>query len=174
MRILSFILLFLAFQNHVFSQGKVNWMTWEEAVEANKKVPKKIFVDVYTNWCGWCKKMDQSTFTNPVVAKHLNENFYPIKFNAETKEEITLGDKVFRSSSPENPKSTHELAIEILQGKLSYPTVVMLDESFNSLGPIPGYQSPKDLEPMLIFIGKDLYKNQKWGDYMQQFKGEVE
>ena len=62
---------------------KVQWMSFEEAVAKNKLEPKKIFVDVYTDWCGWCKKMDAGTFNNPVVAKYLNEKYYNVKLDAE-------------------------------------------------------------------------------------------
>ena len=73
-------LLFVTLQ---LSSQEVKWMTWEEAAAANDKQPKKIFVDVYTNWCGWCKKMDASTFKETDVVKILNEKFYPVKLNAE-------------------------------------------------------------------------------------------
>ena len=62
------------------AQEKIQWMDFEEAVSACTKQPKKIFVDVYTNWCGWCKKMDQTTFADPEVAKYMNENYYAVKF----------------------------------------------------------------------------------------------
>ena len=41
---------------------EVKWITFQEAIKLNETTPKKIFIDVYTNWCGWCKKMDQTTF----------------------------------------------------------------------------------------------------------------
>ena len=57
--------------------AQVNWLTWEEAQERNKKEPRKIFVDVYTQWCGWCKKMDKETFSNPEIIKYLNKPLKP-------------------------------------------------------------------------------------------------
>lgn len=170
--LIAFLFVFITgFQSK--AQDKINWMTWEEAIAANEKEPRKIFVDVYTNWCGWCKKMDASTFVHPVIVNYMNEHYYAVKFNAETSEEITMGGTTYKSSDPNRARAPHELAIQLLNGKLSYPTVVMLNEQFNSLGPIPGYQSAKSLEPMLKFIAEDLYKSQKWAEYMQTFKGEV-
>ena len=67
---------------------KIHWYTFAEATKLNKKHPKKIFMDVYTSWCGWCKKYDAVTFSHPVIAKYINEHFYAVKFDAE--EEIRL------------------------------------------------------------------------------------
>ena len=86
-------LLFVTLQ---LSSQEVKWMSWEEAAAANDKQPKKIFVDVYTNWCGWCKKMDASTFKEADVVKILNEKFYPVKLNAEQKESIFWRDVEFK------------------------------------------------------------------------------
>ena len=47
----------LTSKKSIHAKGPINWMTWEEAVEANEKRAKKIFIDFYTNWCGWCKKI---------------------------------------------------------------------------------------------------------------------
>ena len=60
-------------------EGNVKWMSFEEAVAKSKIEKRKIFIDVYTDWCGWCKVMDKSTFNDPQVAKILNEKFYPVK-----------------------------------------------------------------------------------------------
>ncbi len=53
----------------------VKWYSFEQAVKLNKQNPKKIFIDVYTDWCGWCKRMDKVTFSNPVIAKYLNKYY---------------------------------------------------------------------------------------------------
>ena len=78
----------MAFRPAPAPPATLKWYTWEEAVELNKTKPKKMFVDVYTDWCGWCKKMDKSTFADPAVAAYLAENFYPVKLNAEQKADI--------------------------------------------------------------------------------------
>ena len=61
--------LVLLFSIPVLSQDKINWMSFEEAIARSKEDPKHIFVDVYTDWCGWCKKMDASTFVDPVIVR---------------------------------------------------------------------------------------------------------
>ena len=142
---------------------KIQWVTFPEAIELSKRKPKKIFVDVYTNWCGWCKRMDQATFQNPEVAKYMNKNFYCIKFNAEGKEDVKFGDRVYS-----NTKKTHLLARELLNNKMSYPTVVFLDERFSKLSPVPGYQAPEPFLNIAKFFGDNEYKTKTWQEYNAQ------
>ena len=75
---------------------EVNWMSFEEAVEASKKTKKKIFIDVYTDWCGWCKVMDKNTFSQNDIAKYLNDNFYSVKLDAEGEGDITFKDHTYK------------------------------------------------------------------------------
>jgi thioredoxin-related protein len=168
---LGFILFTLLIWN-MNAQNKINWLTWEEAILASKKEPKKVFVDVYTDWCGWCKKMDATTFVNPIIVEYMNENFYAIKFNAETRDEIVLGGKTYRTSAPERNRATHELAAELLRDKLTYPSYVFLTSSFNTITPLAGYNTAKDLEPILHFIATNSYKSVKFEDYSTIFSEE--
>lgn len=90
---------------------------------SDEKDKKKIVVDIYTDWCGWCKRMDASTFQDPKVIKAINKNFYAVKFNAEQKEDINFKSKVYQFV-PQGNRGYHSLAAEITQGRLSYPTFV--------------------------------------------------
>ena len=72
------------------NQAKVNWVSIEEAQILMKKEPMKIFIDFYTDWCGWCKRMDAQTFANPIIAAYLNKHFYAVKIDAEQSEPITF------------------------------------------------------------------------------------
>ena len=75
---------------------KINWMTMNEALDAQAKNPKKIMMDAYTDWCGPCKMLDKNTFQNPDVVKYVNEHYYAVKFNAEGEGDIsTTKDRIF-------------------------------------------------------------------------------
>jgi thioredoxin-related protein len=150
-----------------YGQEKIKWYTIEQVQEMSVNQPKKIFVDVYTDWCGWCKKMDATTFQDPKIIKQLNDHFYAVKLNAEGKEDIRFKSRIYKFV-PQGQRGYHELAAAFLQGKLSYPTTVYLDENLNLIQPIPGYMKVSDLEPILIFLGENRYKNQTWQEFLTQ------
>lgn len=144
-------------------------MTWEEAMEKSKVEQRKIFVDVYTDWCTWCKKMDEITFKDPNVASYLNENFYPVKLNAQRKENVTFQGRTYRYIE-NGANSYHELAYLILNGQLSYPTIVFLEQDFVLIQSIPGFRTPFELELSMIYYAENRHQKQPW----YQFKSEKE
>ena len=152
----------------VFSQenNSIHWLSFEQAVElqAQESNSKKIFIDVYTDWCGWCKKMDKNTFQNPEVAAYMKEHFYMVKLDGEGKEPIVFKAQTF-SFVPSGRNGYHELAANLLQGQLSYPTVVYLDENMNMLSPVPGYLTPEPFLKIATYFGDDIYKTTTWEDY---------
>jgi len=154
------------------AESAVKWYTFEEAIKLNEKTPKKIFIDVYTDWCSWCKVMDQKTFSNPEVAAYLNKYYYPVKFNAESSAPITFQGKVFENRS-EGRRNPHDLAAALLQGKMSYPSVAYLDEQNQLLTSVPGYRTPSQIEPILVFFAENHYKTTTWEVFMQTFKGKI-
>ena len=146
----------------------ITWMTWEQAQEAQKKKPKKIFVDVYTDWCGWCKKMDMTTFENPLIAKYMSANFYCVKFNAETHDDIMFKGEKYSSDGRYNT-----LATFLLQNKMSFPTTLYLDESLNLINIVPGYMDPKTAEQILSFHASNSFKTTPWEEYQKNFKSSL-
>jgi len=123
----------------------INWLTWEEAIVANKKTQKKIVIDVYTDWCGWCKRMDATTFKDPKVEAYIAENFYAVKFNAEQREDIVYDGKTF-SYKKNGKRGVHELAASLLDNRLSYPSVVYFNGDMERIMISAGY---KDSDKML-------------------------
>lgn len=148
----------------------IKWHTFTEAVELSKKNPKKMFIDVFTEWCGWCKKMDASTFKDPKITKLMNKYFYAVKLDAEMKDSVKFQDHVFKNPDPNGRRSTHELAMSLLNGQMSYPTAVFMDEKFGIITPLPGYQTAEGLEPILVFIGENKYVDTKWEDFIKTYK----
>lgn len=147
----------------------IKWYSIEEAWALNQKEPKKIFIDVYTHWCGWCKRMDATTFMDPKIIFYLNKNYYAVKFNAEGKEDIILSGQKYRNPNPEGRRSSHELAAQLLQGQMSYPTYVFLNGKNEKLTVVKGYLQTDALEPILHFFGSNEYLNKEWDAYKASF-----
>lgn len=147
----------------------IEWMSFEEAIKKTGESPRKIFVDVYTDWCGWCKVMDKNTFQNSLIAKVMNENFYCVKLNAEGRDEIKVQGRTYKFIANGN-RGYHELAAELLNGKMSYPTVVFLAENLSILQALAGYHDAKAFEPVAHFFATDAYKTIKWEEFTQKFK----
>jgi len=132
------------------SEEAINWLSWEEAMIAMEESPKKIFIDVYTDWCGWCKRMDKNTFSYPEIASYINENFHAVKFNAEQREPITFKGKKYEFI-PGGRRGIHGLAYTLLNKNASYPSFVVLDSNLNRQNIIKGYKAPA---PFLNLLGK--------------------
>jgi thioredoxin-related protein len=163
------VMLFLLSSSFKPAEPQIKWLTFEEAVVLMEKEPKKVFIDVYTDWCGWCKKMDASTFLDAEVIEEMNNNFYAVKLDAEQKEDILFNGHTFKFVD-QGRRGYHELAAALLNGKLSYPSFVLMNEQMQIITPLPGYKSAQDLIPILTFIGEDHYLKQDWENYLKDYQ----
>lgn len=136
------ILLFLIFKiGNLYAQSpEIQWMSFENSMSAFESAPKEIFIDVYTDWCGWCKKMDQSTFKDPKIVNKLSKDYYPVKLDAEMKREVLLFDDTLNFVKY-GRNGAHELALKLLGGKMSYPSYVILDKNLKIKKVIKGYKN---------------------------------
>jgi thioredoxin-related protein len=140
----------------------ITWMTFTEAVSQSQQHPKKIFIDVYTHWCGWCKKMDATTFQDPAVIRYINEHYYAVKLDAETHDSIPFQKQVFVF----NPQyKANDLAVALLGGNMSYPNYAYLDEEFNLITSMAGYQAAEQLVPVLRYFSEDKYKTESFEEF---------
>ena len=145
----------------------IHWMSFEQAAAICPQSPKKIFIDTYTSWCGWCKKMEASTFQDTAVIRYMNDHYYAVKLDAETKDTIHFDGKIF-VYKPEN--KANELAVALLNGKMSFPTTIYLDEDLNLINIVPGYMDPKTAEQILSFHATNSFKTTPWEEYQKNFK----
>ena len=159
--LITSLFLFFGLAFHAHSSGdkaQVNWLSIEEAQERMQEEARMIFVDVYTDWCGWCRRMTNETYAHPVIAEYLNENFYPVKLNAEQEEPIVFQGNTFENENIGQRRATHSFAIALLQGRMSYPSVAFFNEEMQLLTAIPGFRPPKGMEAVLAFFNTGAYR----------------
>jgi len=147
-------------------QAQVTWHSIEEASKA--RIGSRLyFVDFYTSWCGYCKKMDRETFTDPTVAKLLNRYYYPVKFNAE-------GNNTFvwkgQSYGPGTANRTHSFA----NGLRGYPSFVLYKADGTVIQVIPGFYKADPFAAILwYFASGDNQRYPSFDHYMQLFDKEI-
>lgn len=147
---------------------KIEWLTIEEAMKRHETQPKYWIVDVYTDWCGWCKRMDATTFTDPHVVSEINKNYYAIKFDAEAKRDITIDGKVYKFVA-EGRRGYHELAALMLNGKMSYPSIAYLSDEGKMIQTIPGFKTAEEIHPILQYFGEGTFKSVSWEDFQKSY-----
>jgi len=162
------ICIFLASSITTFAQGDVEWLSFEEAIEMQKVDRKKIVIDIYTEWCIYCKRMDKATFQKEHISDYINSNFYPVKLDGEQKKDITFGGQTYKYVK-NGARGYHELAVALTEGRLSYPTVIFLDEDLKIIQGIPGYRSPMEFEMIMSYFGENHHKNMPWSKYQENY-----
>lgn len=171
--LIAIILLSSVFTAKAQQPAKVTtipWTSFEKAIETNAKAKKdkdkkKVFIDVYTDWCGWCKHMDNTTFTDSTVVALMNKYFLAVKLNAERKDTVVYGGATYVNPNPSTPRSTHQLAITLLKGQLAYPAFVLMDANEKVIVSIKGYRTAAELILILKYYGEDIYLTKSWQEY---------
>lgn len=167
-----FAVLFAVIPFSGFSQEKVKWLTFKEAVAKQSTEQRKIIVDIYTKWCKWCKEMDESTFNQTDIAHYINENFLAVKFDAEQQEPIVFNDKTYQFVKY-GKTGYHELAVELTGGRLSFPTLVFLDENMEVIQAIRGFQTVSRFGQIITYFAQDKYKTTPWAKYTESFNPSI-
>ncbi|MCM1169599.1 MAG: thioredoxin family protein [Bacteroides sp.] len=154
----------------------LRWRSFEESlvengVRSQMRMPlKKVFIDVYTDWCGWCKRLDATTFSHPEIVRYMDSAFITVKLNAERTDTVYINGNAFvNQSAASGKRGSHDLAIQLLQGKMSYPSCTFLDEKGQQITVVPGYMDAKQFEVLLHFVAEEAYKTTSWEDFSAAF-----
>jgi thioredoxin-related protein len=166
--------IFLLVPALVFSSARplsvesTQWISLKEAETRLGSEKRPVLIDLYTDWCGWCKVMDKKTYANKQVAAYLAEKFYTVKVDAESKEAISWKGKAYAFNAR---YKTNDFAIFLTRGQLSYPTTVIIPADGSEPQAIPGFLEPKDFEMIVKYFGEGHYGKTPFPEYQRSFKG---
>ena len=165
---ICFIFLFSSFTNSsLFEKEKVHWISIEEMQVKMKTEKRPVLVDLYTNWCYWCKVMDKKTYNNSKVISYINDHFYAVKLNAETKDTVVWNDRKFAFNA--NDK-INDFSIYVTQGQLAFPNTIIFPKPDQQPASIPGYMQPKEIEVILKYFGEGNYNRENFSEFSKNFK----
>lgn len=153
------------------AQDKINWHSIDQAILLARQEPRLLVIDVYTDWCGWCKRMDATTFSDPEIIKIMNEQFYPVKLDAEGKEDIVIGERTFKFVDS-GRRGYHEIAAIVTRGRLSYPTISYVGADGKVLEAAPGYKTPNQFKVYLAYYADGAYQTQSFDEFSAAYAAE--
>ncbi|HEV2354482.1 MAG TPA: DUF255 domain-containing protein [Puia sp.] len=144
----------------------IQWMNVEQAEQKLRQEQRPVLIDLYTTWCGWCREMDRKTYSNRKVAAYLQDKFYTVKVDAETRAVINWQGKTYAF----NPQyKSNEFALYLTHGRLEFPTTVIIPPG-DAPQAIPGYMEPKELELLVKYFGDGAYRTVGFDEYEKSFK----
>jgi len=147
-------------QSAVQTSPKAEWKSFDEGLSLARQEGKMVVVDVYTDWCTWCKKMDSETYADHLVSQELRSHFIVVKLNAESSDLVTFNGE--RMTSAQFAQAA---------GVTGYPTTLFLDEQQKPISVVPGYAPPEKFVDILRYFGEDHYKTTQFQDYLNKRGG---
>ncbi len=144
-------------------ENKINWVDFETAIEMREQSAKKIFMFLYTPWCDFCNMTKESLLIDDQFAEVINDEFIPVRFDAETTDTIRFLDNDFVL---QEESGYHELPIIFSQGEMSFPTMFFFNENLKLVSTVKGFQENiPEFTDYVDYIGNDSYLSIPWTDY---------
>ncbi|RMD99386.1 MAG: DUF255 domain-containing protein [Calditrichaeota bacterium] len=135
------------------------WLNFPQAIAKAKKENKMIVVDFYTDWCTWCKVMDEKTYGANEIIDFARKKLIMAKVNAESKDKVKF---------KENEYTYEQLAQAF--GVTGYPSTIFLGPNGEFLTSVSGYIPPDHFLPILEFLEGKHYQKMKFEEYLKKRK----
>ncbi|MEO7961036.1 MAG: DUF255 domain-containing protein [Ginsengibacter sp.] len=148
-------------------RDKLDWLEINLVSEKIQNESRPVIIDLYTNWCYWCKVMDKKTYSNKKVIDYINNHFYAVKLDAETKGVVKWKNKDYQYN---NNYKVNEFAMYVTSGQLSFPSTIIIPDMNSAPIAIAGFMEPKEIESILKYFGEGAYKKQNFQEYQSKFK----
>lgn len=153
---LALVAAFLVTNCYGGEKSQLQWKPFNAGIAEAKMSGKKVMIDVYTDWCGWCKKMDKDTYSDAAVADYLSKEYVAIKLNAESSNALEYQGKKYT-----------EQELSAAFGITGYPSIIFLTDNGEPITVLPGYADAKQFKGVLSYIADDHYKTTKFQDYLK-------
>lgn len=134
-------------------KAEIVWVSLQQAEQLAKKDNKKILIDFYTDWCGFCKKMDRSTYQDEKVVAYINEHYHAVKFDGESKEDLTFGGNTYKAG-----ERFHDFAVMLLGGNMLFPTTAILGADLKGIMKFEGFREAKEMHAIIQYFEEELHK----------------
>ena len=173
MKKLSFVLILAALLG-CSSKAQVEWKSIE-SVAKEAKLSKMVFIDFSTSWCGWCKKMDKETFSDPVVAAILNKYYMPVHFNAEGNDAFEWKGLKYQGAgvNAQGRPNTHPFTVAVLGKRIGYPSFAIFNKDKELVQILQGYQSAYDFQVVLWYLCSGDKEKYSFEEYQQIFDKKI-
>jgi len=136
----------------------VEWRGWNAGLSSAASSRRPVVVDVYTDWCRWCKQMDREVYGRADVSRYLSEKFVTVKLNAESSEAVAYRG---RNLTARSLASSFDVS--------GYPTTIFLTADGEHLVNVPGYVGPERFLLLLRYVGDGhMDRGVKWDEYVKR------
>ncbi|MBK8342173.1 MAG: DUF255 domain-containing protein [Bacteroidetes bacterium] len=168
--------------NHKQETATSDTITWMNLADVNKIVEKNIkknkvkedkliIVDFYTDWCGWCKRLDSETYKDPEVAALMNKYFYPVNFDAEQQDSVAFAGLNYKFKAS-GSRGTNEFALTMASrpgGRIGYPTITIISAMGEKIAVEAGFKNAAKMKVFLTYYGEGHYKTKDYATFEKEY-----
>jgi len=131
--IITSCLLYLSLFCTAQEKDTVAWISFEQLSDSLTTNPKKVLLFFHTDWCAYCRKMQNEVFTNETVAQYINENYYAVRFDAESTDTVYFDNQILKNNTRKKRTGAYHEIAQLLassKGNFVFPVTLVLEKDF--------------------------------------------